>query len=250
MRRSPYSASTTMPRPPRQGVKADLQSAAGKTIPDVVAPDLAVLFVGINPSLTSGATGWHFAHPGNRFWRALYEADLTPRLLRPAEQREMLDYGLGLTNLVPRATAKASEVDADELRAGARRLRRMVARLHPAWVAMVGVTAYGGLQTHREDRAAERHPRFSTRLGTAESQRSERALHAGRSGRRVRPPSRGCHGAAVGSGASDAREGARRKAGRDAMRGVEPRSEAVEPRCGGRAAKRGGQAARRRGIAT
>jgi double-stranded uracil-DNA glycosylase len=142
MRRSPYSASTTMPRPPRQGVKADLQSAAGKTIPDVVAPDLAVLFVGINPSLTSGATGWHFAHPGNRFWRALYEADLTPRLLRPAEQREMLDYGLGLTNLVPRATAKASEVDADELRAGARRLRRMVARLHPAWVAMVGVTAY------------------------------------------------------------------------------------------------------------
>lgn len=142
MRRSLYSASTTMPRPPRQAVKADLQSAAGKTIPDVVAPGLAVLFVGINPSLTSGATGWHFAHPGNRFWRALDESGLTPRLLRPAEQREMLDYGLGLTNLVPRATAKASEVDADELRAGARRLRRMVARLHPVWVAVVGVTAY------------------------------------------------------------------------------------------------------------
>jgi double-stranded uracil-DNA glycosylase len=127
-------------RPPVS--RADLLAAAGKTIPDVVAPGLTVLFAGINPSLTSGATGWHFAHPGNRFWSALHGAGLTPRQLRPAEQRELLDHGLGITNLVPRATAKASEVDPDELRAGARRLRRLVGRLHPAWVAVVGVTAY------------------------------------------------------------------------------------------------------------
>jgi double-stranded uracil-DNA glycosylase len=129
---------------------ADLRAAAGKTIPDVVAPGLSVLFCGINPSLTSGATGWHFAHPGNRFWRSLHAAGLTPRQLHPAEQRELLDHGLGLTNLVARATGKASEVEPAELRAGARRLRRLVTRHHPAWVAVVGVTAY---------RTAFDHPR-------------------------------------------------------------------------------------------
>jgi TDG/mug DNA glycosylase family protein len=71
-------------------------------VPDIVAPGLAVLFCGINPSLTSGTTGWHFAHPANRFWRALYEAGLTPRQLRPAEQRDLVRYRLGVTNLVRR----------------------------------------------------------------------------------------------------------------------------------------------------
>lgn len=121
---------------------AERQAAAGRKIPDVVAPDLAVLFCGINPSLASGATGWHFAHPGNRFWRALYAGGWTSRQLHPSEQRELLDVGLGLTNLVGRATAKASELSADELRAGGRRLRWLAARTRPHWIAVVGVTAY------------------------------------------------------------------------------------------------------------
>ncbi|MEQ4208197.1 G/U mismatch-specific DNA glycosylase [Actinopolymorpha sp. B17G11] len=144
--------------------RADLLAAAGKTIPDVTAPGLTVLFCGINPSLTSGATGWHFAHPGNRFWRALHDAELTPRQLRPAEQRELLDYGLGITNLVPRATAKASDVEPAELRAGARRLRRLVARQHPTWVAVVGVTAY---RTAFDSPAAKVGPQDAT-LGAAQ----------------------------------------------------------------------------------
>lgn len=112
------------------------------SVPDIVAPGLAVLFCGINPSLTSGATGWHFAHPTNRFWRALYEAGLTPRLLRPAEQRDLVTYRLGVTNLVRRPTGRASEVTVEELRAGAERLRWLVEEYEPRWVAVLGVTAY------------------------------------------------------------------------------------------------------------
>lgn len=122
--------------------RADLVAAAGKTIPDLLVPGLRLVFCGINPGLTSAATGWHFAHPGNRFWRALYEAGLTPRLLHPSEQDELLDQRLGITNLCPRATARADEVTADELRSGARRLRRKLGRCRPDWVAVVGVTAY------------------------------------------------------------------------------------------------------------
>lgn len=111
-------------------------------VPDIVAPGLAVLFCGINPSLTSGATGWHFAHPANRFWRVLRAAGLTPRVLRPAEQRDLVTYRLGVTNLVSRPTGRASEVTAEELRAGADRLRRLVEEYRPEWVAVLGVMAY------------------------------------------------------------------------------------------------------------
>jgi double-stranded uracil-DNA glycosylase len=124
------------------GAMADEEGPEGRTIPDVIAPGLQVLFCGINPGRTSGATGRHFAHPGNRFWRALYEGGWTPRLLRPDEQRELLDLGLGITNLVARTTAKASELSGDELRAGGRRLRQLAARYRPSWIAIVGVTAY------------------------------------------------------------------------------------------------------------
>lgn len=119
-----------------------LESARDRTIPDVLGPDLDILFCGINPSLTSGATGWHFAHPGNRFWSALHNSGLTPTLLSADRQAELLSYGLGITNLVARATARADEVTADELRAGGRRLRQLVRRHRPVWVAVVGVTAY------------------------------------------------------------------------------------------------------------
>ncbi|GAB3406102.1 mismatch-specific DNA-glycosylase [Flindersiella endophytica] len=112
------------------------------TIPDVIAPGLDILFCGINPGLMSAATGHHFARPGNRFWPALHKAGLTPRLLRPDEQDELPAYGIGITNLVARASAKAAELGKDELRAGGMQLGKLVRRYRPAWVAVVGVTAF------------------------------------------------------------------------------------------------------------
>ena len=121
---------------------ADLAAARDGTIPDVIAPELRVLFAGINPSLYSAATGHHFARPGNRFWPALYRSGFTTRQLSPDEQEELLAYGLGITNVVARATARAAELSAAELREGGIVLTAKVARLHPRWLAIVGVTAY------------------------------------------------------------------------------------------------------------
>jgi TDG/mug DNA glycosylase family protein len=121
---------------------ADLASAAGRTIPDVIAPGLRVLFSGINPGLYSAATGRHFARPGNRFWPALHQSGFTPRQFRPDEQELLLDLGLGITNLVARATARADELTGDELRAGGEMLRAKAGQLRPQWLAVVGVTAY------------------------------------------------------------------------------------------------------------
>jgi TDG/mug DNA glycosylase family protein len=101
-----------------------------------------VLFCGINPGLYSAATAHHFARPGNRFWPALYAAGLTDRLLKPWEERLLLDGGIGITNLVPRATASAAELTADEFQTGARRLARKVRRYRPRCVAVVGIGAY------------------------------------------------------------------------------------------------------------
>jgi TDG/mug DNA glycosylase family protein len=127
-----------MPKPS----PADLAAAHAKTVPDVVAPGLSVLFCGINPGLYSAATGHHFARPGNRFWPALHRSGFTPRQLHPAEQEELLTYGLGVTNIVARATARADELTRDELRAGARRLTALVTRYAPVFVAVVGISAY------------------------------------------------------------------------------------------------------------
>jgi len=101
-----------------------------------------VLFCGINPSLWSGATGQHFARPGNRFWPALHAAGFTPRLLHPSEQDLLPRSRIGITNLVNRATARAAELSRAELRAGAERLAALVTRTRPRLVAVVGVTAY------------------------------------------------------------------------------------------------------------
>src|SRR5687768_18198429 len=111
-----------MPRSPIpfKPSRADLLAAQDKTVRDVIAPGLRVLFVGINPGLASAATGHHFARPGNRFWPALHQAGFTPRLLRPAEQRLLLDYGYGVSNLVNRPSASAGEIDAREFVAGRR----------------------------------------------------------------------------------------------------------------------------------
>ncbi|MFC7548623.1 G/U mismatch-specific DNA glycosylase [Plantactinospora sp. GCM10030261] len=127
--------------PPKPS-RAEVAAAAGRTIPDVIAPDLAVLFCGINPGLYSGATGLHFARPGNRFWPALHRGGFTDRELRPWESAELLARGIGVTNLVARATARADELRPPELTAGAAGLTAKVRRYRPVWVAVVGITAY------------------------------------------------------------------------------------------------------------
>ncbi|MFI9817453.1 G/U mismatch-specific DNA glycosylase [Saccharothrix variisporea] len=112
------------------------------TLPDLVGPGLDVLFCGINPGLLSAATGHHFARPGNRFWPALHLSGFTPRRLAPEEQEELLEHGLGITNLSDRPTAKADELSAEELRAGGERLTALAAAYAPKVVAVVGITAY------------------------------------------------------------------------------------------------------------
>jgi TDG/mug DNA glycosylase family protein len=111
-------------------------------VPDLIAPKLQVLFCGINPGLYSGATGHHFARPGNRFWPALFAAGFTERLLAPWEEHLLLERGYGITNLVARSTATAAELSSGELTAGMRRLAGKVRRYAPYWVAVVGIGAY------------------------------------------------------------------------------------------------------------
>lgn len=132
------SVARSTERPTRE----DLQAAAGRTVPDVIAHGLRVLFCGINPGLYSAAVRHHFARPGNRFWPALHAAGFTPRLLRPSEERELLSYGLGITNIVARATANAGELTNDDLVRGGRRLKAKVRRYRPEVLAMLGVGAY------------------------------------------------------------------------------------------------------------
>jgi TDG/mug DNA glycosylase family protein len=119
-----------------------LRAADGRTVPDVIGQDLKVLFCGINPGRYSGAVGHHFARPGNRFWKALHAAGFTPRVLSPFEEQALLEYGLGVTNLVERTTASAAELRREELEEGARRLRRKVGRLRPEVVALLGLGAF------------------------------------------------------------------------------------------------------------
>jgi len=127
---------------PKRPMRAEVLAAAGRTVPDVIAPRLRVLFCGINPGLYSGATGHHFARPGNRFWPVLHAAGFTPRVLKPWEERELLEWGYGITNIVARATATAAELSKEEFVAGGRRLDRKVKRYRPEWVAVVGIGAY------------------------------------------------------------------------------------------------------------
>ncbi|MFC6090918.1 G/U mismatch-specific DNA glycosylase [Saccharothrix lopnurensis] len=112
------------------------------TLSDVLKPGLDVLFCGINPGLVSASRGQHFARPGNRFWPALHLSGFTPRRFDPSEQDELLDLGLGITNLVARPSARADELTAEELRAGGERLTEVAREHRPRFVAVVGVTAY------------------------------------------------------------------------------------------------------------
>jgi TDG/mug DNA glycosylase family protein len=128
--------------PTGRPTKQDLADAYGRTLPDLVAPGLRVVLVGINPSLWSGWSGRHFGRPSNRLWRTLHESGFTPRRLAPEDIGDLLAAGIGITNLVARATARADELTDDELRAGVPRLRSLVRDWRPSAVALLGVTAY------------------------------------------------------------------------------------------------------------
>jgi TDG/mug DNA glycosylase family protein len=132
------TATSSWPRPSR----AECLAAYGRTIPDLVGPDLRVLLVGINPGLMSTAIGHHFGNPANRLWPVLHQAGFTPRRLHPMESAELLRHGVGITNLVARATATAAELSAAEIRAGVGPLTRVVATYAPRYVAFLGLTSY------------------------------------------------------------------------------------------------------------
>jgi double-stranded uracil-DNA glycosylase len=126
----------------RGPTRAELLAYDGRTLADVIAPGLRVLFCGINPGLYTAWAGHHFARPGNRFWPALHRSGFTPRQFEPSEQDELLALGLGVTNVVARASATAAELSAAELRAGGEALQRTVEHYAPAYLAVLGVTAY------------------------------------------------------------------------------------------------------------
>ena len=127
---------------PPKPTPAELLAANDKSIPILIAKNLRVLFCGINPGLWSGATGHHFARPGNRFWPALHAGGFTPRVLKPCEERELLTYGCGITNFVNRTTATAAELSDAELVAGAVRLQQTVRQFKPRVLAVLGIGAY------------------------------------------------------------------------------------------------------------
>ncbi len=122
--------------------KAELLAAVGNTVPDLITPGLQILFCGINPGLYSAWARHHFARPGNRFWPALFASGFTDRLLRPEEERQMLRFGYGITNLVERATVGSGDLSREELLAGGRVFERKVKKHRPRAVAVLGVSAY------------------------------------------------------------------------------------------------------------
>ena len=130
-----------MPKPWKP-TKQQLQQAVDKTVRDVIAPDLSVLFCGINPGLYTAAVGHHFARPGNRFWPTLYAAGFTDRLLSPFDERELLKSGYGITNVVQRTTASADMLMKDEILEGGKRLTLKVLRYRPKVLAILGLGAY------------------------------------------------------------------------------------------------------------
>lgn len=146
--------------------RAELESYRDHSVPDLVGPGLKLLFVGINPGLWTAATQTHFAHPGNRFYPALRRAGIIDRVIDQArgftddDRQYLIDRGIGNTNLVNRATARADELTADELRAGALRLVGVVARHRPRVVAVAGITAYRTAFGRRAARAGRQPERL------------------------------------------------------------------------------------------
>ncbi|MEM6449237.1 MAG: G/U mismatch-specific DNA glycosylase [Cyanobacteria bacterium P01_D01_bin.105] len=135
-----------MPRssnaPPHKPSKAEIAACHGQTMPDIIGPNLKVLFCGINPSLYSVAIGHHFGRPGNRFWKALHKSGITPHLYAPTEDADLLHLGYGISNMAPRATARADELSKAEIRAGRELLAAKVKKYKPKCLAFLGITAY------------------------------------------------------------------------------------------------------------
>ena len=127
---------------PYRPTKEEIAAAEGKRVPDLIKPGLKVLFCGINPGLYSGAVGHHFARPGNRFWPVLFSAGFTDRILSPFEERELLESAYGITNLVERATARASALSRHELEEGSIRLKAKIEKYGPKIAAVLGMDAY------------------------------------------------------------------------------------------------------------
>lgn len=127
---------------PKGPSKAEIAAAHGQTMPDIIAPNLDVLFCGINPSLYSVVIGHHFGRPGNRFWKALHKAGFTPRLYDPREDASLIELGYGITNMAPRATARADELSKAEIKAGRQLLADKVHKYKPRCLAFLGITAY------------------------------------------------------------------------------------------------------------
>jgi G:T/U-mismatch repair DNA glycosylase len=171
----------------------------GADIPDLLpgAADLplSVLFRGVNAPMLTVSTGQHFARAGNRFWPILHGAGFTPRLLAPTEHREFAALGYGITKLVTRSTARADELGAAELSGAVPRLIDLATRTHPRWIAFLGVTAFR--IAFAVPRATFGPPgtahRRGTRVGSAQSQRTQPPLVPPRTGRGVQPSARGGH---------------------------------------------------------
>ncbi|MDB9528017.1 G/U mismatch-specific DNA glycosylase [Oscillatoria sp. CS-180] len=128
--------------PCHKPTKTEIQAAYNQKVPDIIGPNLNVLFCGINASIYSAAVGHHFARPGNRLWKALYRAGFTERLLDPSEDTTLLDRGYGMTNIVARATARADELDAAELEQGYYELVDKIEQFRPTCLAVLGISAY------------------------------------------------------------------------------------------------------------
>lgn len=127
---------------PRRPTAAEIAAAKDRTIPDLIAPGLSILFCGINPGLYSAAVGYHFARPGNRFWTTLHRSGITDRVLLPTESAALLESKCGITDIVARSSARAEELARDELISGQRKLVIKVKRYRPRYLAVLGVSAY------------------------------------------------------------------------------------------------------------
>ena len=123
----------------KKPTKEDLRDAINRTTEDLIDYDLKVLFCGINPGIWSGATGFHFAKPGNRFWKTLHLAGFTDRLLLPSEEHELLENGYGITSFCKRTTARADEFPAEEMINGGKILIRKVEKYQPKNLAVLGI---------------------------------------------------------------------------------------------------------------
>lgn len=119
-----------------------MRDAVNRSTDDLIDYDLKVLFCGINPGIWSGATGFHFAKPGNRFWKVLYLAGFTGRILHPSEEHELLELGCGITSFVKRTTARADELTAEEYVEGGKALVKKIKKYKPQNLAVLGIGAY------------------------------------------------------------------------------------------------------------